>query len=94
MKELHDPRVAELEHLRLSLAEAAKHFDEFEARLERLSAGTSIRNLMDTETHFRNYAAGGAAKMHQPAQPSPEQDIENRFAAVVASFMAKARGEN
>ena len=35
MRELQDPRVAEREHLRFALTEAAKHLDEFETQLKR-----------------------------------------------------------
>ena len=58
-----DPREAELERLRLSLARASKRIDEFEARLKRTDfARNSIRNLTTTENSFANHVAACVKK--------------------------------
>ena len=91
MNELQDdPRVAELQRLRLSLTRAAKHFDEFENQLKRSGdAGIVLRTLMKTETSFANYvaarAAGGAVL--------PPSVRENSLAANVTSVMSKWHAE-
>jgi hypothetical protein len=90
MTDSTDPRITELEHLRLSLAETTKLFAEVELKLHSLPGRPSIRNLMDKETKFTNYVAGGTVKNHRSPERSPTpEDIENRFAVVVASCMSK-----
>jgi hypothetical protein len=66
--EPQDPRVAQLDRLRLSLARAAKRIDEFEMRLERaIGAGRiSIRNPMAGENNFANHVAAGLKKARLP----------------------------
>ena len=57
--EPQDPRIAQLERLRLALTRAAKRIDEFEMRLDRAigAEGISTRNLMAGENNFANHVA-------------------------------------
>ena len=58
MKQIYDPRLLELQRLRLSLTRAAKHLDEFETRLQRSGAvRIRLRDLMTMDGSFANYVA-------------------------------------
>jgi hypothetical protein len=91
VKQLHDPRVAELERLRASLDEALRHFDEFESRLKEFPRRASIRNLMATEKNFANPVPTRAVNVLPPEPVATREEIENRFAAQVVSCMSKRR---
>ena len=88
--DLTNPQITELEHLRLSLAETTKLFDEVEWKLQSRSERISIRHLMDKEANFTSYIPGGSATIHQSPVRSPRpEDVEDRYAVVVACCMSK-----
>ena len=64
MKDIHDPRVVELQRLRRALTRATKHLDEFETRLKRSGAvRIRLRDLMAMESNFANYVARGRSAL-------------------------------
>ena len=88
--DLTNPHITELEHLRVSLAETTKLFDEVEGKLQSRSARISIRHLMDKEANFTNYIPGSSAEIHQsPVRSHRPEEVEDRFAVAVASCMSK-----
>ena len=88
--DLTNPHITELEHLRLSLAETTKLFDEVESKLQSRSTRISIRHLMDKGANFTKYIPGDSAKIHQSPVRNPRpEDVEDRFAVLVASCMSK-----
>jgi hypothetical protein len=60
-----DPRVGELERLRLSLASAATHIDEFEMRLKR-TIRAELRNPTPTENSLADHVAACMKKVRLP----------------------------
>ena len=70
ISEPQDPRIAELERLRRSLARAAERMNEFETRLKQTVGAnkTSIRNPMTAENGFANHVAACFKKSHQSLQ--------------------------
>jgi hypothetical protein len=91
MKEVHDPRVTELERLRASLDEALRHIDDFESQLKEFPRRASIRNLMASEKHFTNSVPTRALELRPSEPAATREEIENRFAAQVVSCMSKRR---